>query len=155
MPTEPTHQLGTSATSVDSIQAQFLLDHCHGLIGDQDYRGAAAPAQKAIDLVPNLPDPYVAMASMDCHEHPVQAYDEAYQRTQPDKRHEILTGRTCNKHCYGDYIGTIDDLTEMIALQPDNNPQCYTRRGITQARSATTKAPSTTSLDFARNLEKA
>ena len=139
MPTEPTSQLGTSPTAADAIQAQLLLDRCHDLISERDHQGAAAAAQEAIDLVPTLPDPYLAlaeaMASMDCHEHAVEAYDEAYQRTQPDKRYEILTGRAYNKHCNADYIGTINDLTEMIALQP-GNPQCYTRRGITRAEVA-------------------
>ena len=66
-----------------------------------------------------------------CNEHAVDAYTEAYQRTQPDKRYEILKGRAYNKHCVGHYIGAIDDLTEVIALQPDNR-QRYTRRGITR-----------------------
>ena len=135
MPTEPTRQLGTSPTAADAIQAQLLLHRCHNLIGDRDYPGAAAAAQQAIDLVPNQPDPYVAlaeaMASMESHEHAVEAYDEAYQRSRPDRRYEILKGRAYNKHCNGDFIGTIDDLTEMITLQPDNH-QCYTRRGITR-----------------------
>ena len=135
MPTEPIHQLGTSATTADAIQAQLLLDQCHDLIGEQNYQGAAAAAQQAIDLVPNQPDPYIAMAeamvSMGSHEHAVEAYDEAYQRTQPEQRYEILKGRAYNKHRVGDRIGAINDLTEMIVLQPDN-AQCYTRRGITK-----------------------
>ena len=121
------------------IQAQILLDRCHDLIGEQDYQGADGAAQQAIDLVPKQPAPYIALAeaiaSMDCHEHAVEAYDEAYQRTQPDRRYEILKGRAYNKHCTGDYIGTIDDLSEMIALQP-GNPHCYTRRRITRAEVA-------------------
>lgn len=75
------------------------------------------------------------MASMDCHEHAVEAYDEAYPRTQPDKRYEILAGRAYNKHCIGDYIGAIDDLTEMITFQP-KDAQLYIRRGITRAKVA-------------------
>ena len=139
MPTQPRRELGTSPTTADAIQAQLLLDRCHDLIGAQDYRGAATAAQRAIDLVPKLPDPYVAMAeamtSMDCHKNAVEAYDEAYQRTRPDRRYEILMGRAYNKHRIGDYIGAIEDLTEMISLQPDN-PQCYTRRGITRGEVA-------------------
>ena len=79
MSTEPTRHLGTSATADDTIQAQLLVDRCHDLMGVRDYRGAAATTQQGIDLVPNLPDPYVAMAEamvgMDCHGHAVEAYD--------------------------------------------------------------------------------
>ena len=139
MTTEPTQQLGTSPTPVGAIQVQLLPNRCQELIGDRDYPGAAAAGQQAINLVPNMSDPYVAMAeamtSMSAHEHAVDAYDEAYQRAQPDKQYEILKGRACNKHCTGNYIGTIEDLTEMIALQPEN-PYCYIRRGITRAEIA-------------------
>ena len=135
MSTEPTHQLGTSITAADAGQAQLLLDRCHDLISERDYQGAAAAAQQAIDLVPDLPDPYIAMAEamvgMGAHERAVEAYSEAYRRAGPDKRFEILKGRAYNKHRAGDYIGSIDDLTEMIVLQPEN-AQCYSRRGITR-----------------------
>lgn len=135
MPIEPIHELETSATAADSIQAQLLLDRCHDLIGENDYRSAAAAAQQSIDLVPNQPDPYIAMAEamvgMSAHERAVEAYDEAYERTKPALRYEILKGRAYNKHCSENYIGAIDDLTEMIALQPGNK-ECYTRRGITR-----------------------
>ena len=136
MPTEPKHELGTSVTpAADAIQAQLLLDRCHDLIGEHDHQGAATAAQEAIELIPNLPDPYVALAEamvgMGSHQRAVEAYTEAYQRAEADKRYEILKGRAYNKHRAGDHIGSIDDLTEMIVLQPDN-PQCYTRRGITK-----------------------
>lgn len=133
MSTEPTHERGTSPTAADTIQAQLLLDRCNDLIGDQDYPRAAAAAQQAIDLVPNQPDPYVVMAEamvgMDYHEHAVEAYDQAHQPSRPDQRYEILTGHAYSTHCNGDYSGTIEDLTDMIALQPGNH-QCSTRRGI-------------------------
>ena len=139
MSTEPKHERGTAATTAAANQAQLLLDHCHDLIGKQDYTGAATAAQEAINLVPNLPDPYVALAEamvgMGAHESAVEAYTEAYQRAQPDKRYEILKGRAYNRHRVGDYIGSIDDLTEMIVLQPEN-AQCYTRRGITRGEIA-------------------
>ena len=135
MPTEPKHERETSVSTADAVQAQRLLDWCHDLIGERDYKSAAAAAQQAIDLVPNLPDPYLALAEamvgMGSHERAVEAYNEADQRTQPDKRYEILKGRAYNKHRIGDCIGSIDDLTEMIVLQPEN-AQCYTRRGITR-----------------------
>ena len=70
------------------------------------------------------------MVRMDRRERRVEASDKAYQRSRPDQRYEILTGRAYTKHCDRDYIGTIDDLTDMIAIQPDNH-QCYTRRRIT------------------------
>ena len=134
MTTEPKQPTEPSATA-DAIQAQLLLDCCHNLIRQRDYRGAAAAAQEAIDLVPNLPDPYIALAEamvgMEAHESAVDAYSEAYRRSQGDRRYEILKGRAYNKHRIGDHIGSIDDLTEMIVLQPDNG-QCYTRRGITR-----------------------
>ena len=117
-----THQLGTSPTGTDAIRAQLMLDRCYDLIGDQDYPRAAAAAQQTTDPVPNQPNPYAAMAeamtSMDCREHAVDAYDEAYQYNRPDQRYEILTGRAYAKHCNGDYIGAIDNLTEMIASSP-------------------------------------
>ena len=121
MPTEPAQERRTPATAADAIQAQILLDRCHDLIGEQDYQGAAAAAQQAIDLVPNQPAPYIAlaetMAGMGSQQRAVEAYDKAYQRAQPDRRYEILKGRAYNKHGTGDYIGTIDDLSEMIVLQ--------------------------------------
>ncbi len=139
MPTEPTRLLGMSRASADAIPAQLLLDRCHDLIGDQDYPRAAAAAQQTTDPGPNQPNPYVAMAqamtSMDCREHAVEVSDKAYQRTQPDKQYEILKGRAYTKHCNADYIGTIDDLTEMIALQPEN-AKCYIRRDTTRAEVA-------------------
>ena len=135
MPTEPIQDRGTLGTAADAIQAQILLDQCHDLIGGGDYQGAADAAQQAIKLVPNQPDPYVALAEarvgMGSHERAVDAYSEAYQRTKPDRRYEILKGRAYNKHHVSDYIGSIDDLTEMIVLQPDN-AQCHIRRGITR-----------------------
>ena len=135
MPTEPRHERGTSVTAADAIKAQLLLDQCHDLIGERDYEEAATAAQEAIRLVPNLPDPYVALAEamvgMGFHQHAVEAYNEAYQRAQPEKRYEILKGRAYNRHRIGDCIGSIDDLTEMIVLQP-GNAQCYIRRGITR-----------------------
>ena len=120
-----------SPTVAYAIQTQLLLDQCRNRITDHDNPGPAIAAQQAIDPAPSQPDPNVAMAetmaSMSCPEHAVEAYDEPYQRTRPDKRYEILKGRAYNKHC----IGAIDGLNEMIALQP-NNAQCYTRRGITR-----------------------
>ena len=77
MSTEPTHQLGTAATPADATEARLLLDQCYDLIGERNYQDAAAAAQQDIDLMPNQPDPYVAMAEamagMDCHEHAVGA----------------------------------------------------------------------------------
>ncbi len=135
MATEPKRELGTPATKTDATQAQLLLDRCHDLIGERDYQGAAAAAQQAIDLVPNQPGPYIALAEamvgMGSHRRAVDAYTKAYRCTKPRLRYDILKGRAYNKHCSGDYIGAIDDLTEMIVLQPDN-AQCYTRRGITR-----------------------
>ena len=139
MPTEPTNQFGTAVTAGYAIQAQLLLDRCHDLIGERDYHGSAAAARQAINLVPNLPDPYIALAEamvgMGSHQRAVEAYSEAYRRARPDKQYEILKGRAYNKHRSGDYIGSINDLTEMIVLQPDN-AQCYIRRGITRAEVA-------------------
>lgn len=135
MSTEPTQQLGASDTTDDAVQAQLLLDQCHDLIGERDYQGAVAAAQQAIDLAPNLPDPYIALAeamvSMGARERAVDAYTEACQRAQPDKQFEILKVRAYNKYRIGDCIGSIDDLTEMIVLQPEH-AQCHTRRGITR-----------------------
>lgn len=134
MPTGPTHQLGTAVTAAEAVQAQLLLDRCHDLIGERNYQGAAA-AQKAIELVPNLPDPYIALAEamvgMGAHERAVDAYTGAYRRAQRDKQFEILKSRAYNKHRVGDYVSSINDLSEMIVLQPEN-AQCYTRRGITR-----------------------
>ena len=76
-----------------------------------------------------------AMTSMDCHEHAVEAYTGAYRRAQPEKWYEILKGLGYNKHCNGDHICTIEDLTEMIALQLENE-QSYMHRGITLAEVA-------------------
>ena len=139
MPNEPKHELGRSVSTADTSQAQLLLDQCHDLIGERDYSGAAAAAQRAMNLVPNLPDPYIALAEamvgMGAHERAVDAYTEAYRRSQPEQPFEILKGRAYNKHLIGDYIGSIDDLTEMIMLQPEN-AQCYTRRGITRGEIA-------------------
>ena len=135
MSTEPTHQLRNAVTAADAVQTQLLLDQCYDLIGERDYSGAAAAAQQAIDLIPNLPDPYIALAEamvgVGARERAVDAYTEAYQRARPDKQFEILKVRAYNKHRIGDHIGSIDDLTEMIVLQPEN-AQCHTRRGITR-----------------------
>ena len=135
MPTEPTQERGTPPTAAAATQAQTLLDQCHKLIGGPNHQGAASAAQQAIALVPDQPAPYIALAEamvgMGSHRRAVEAYNEAYQRTQPDRRYEILKGRAYNKHRIGDLIGSIDDLSEMIVLQPDN-AQCYTRRGITR-----------------------
>ncbi len=135
MSTEPTQQLGASDTTADAVQAQLLLDQCHGHISERDYQGAVAAAQQAINLIPDLPDPYIALAEamvgMGARERAVDAYTEAYQRAQPDKQFEILKVRAYNKYRIGDCIGSIDDLTEMIVLQPEH-AQCHTRRGITR-----------------------
>ena len=136
---EPKWELGGSPDKADAMQAQILLDQWTELIDRQDYPAAAINAQQAIDLVPNQPEPYLALAetmsSMENHEHAVEAYDEAYQRSRPDKRYETLKGRAYNKHYNGDYTGAIEDLTEMIALKPEE-AQIRIRRGISRGEVA-------------------
>ena len=135
MPTEPDNERRTSATTAAAIQAQLLLHQCHDLISERDYQGAAAADQQAIKLVPDQPDPYIALVEarvgMGSHQRAVEACSEAYRRSQSDDRYEILKGRACNRHKVGDRIGSINDLTEMIVLQPEN-AQCHMRRGITR-----------------------
>ena len=65
----------------------------------------------------------------------MEGYDSAYQRTRSDQRYEILKGRAYNKHCIGDHIGAIGDLTDMITLRPEN-AKYHTRRGITRGEIA-------------------
>ncbi len=72
---------------------------------------------------------------MGCYKSGVESYNQACERTEPGERYRLLMGRTYCRHRIGDYVGTIDDLTEMVALRPDN-AQCYTRRGITHAETA-------------------
>ena len=87
MPTEPDNERRTSATTAAAIQAQLLLDQCHDLISERDYQGAAAADQQAIKLVPDQPDPYIALVEarvgMGSHQRAVEACSEAYRRTSP------------------------------------------------------------------------
>ena len=71
------------------------------------------------------------MTGMECHQQAVEAYNEAYQRAEPELSYEILVGRAYSKYCTGDRRGSIADLTELSALEPDNE-QLHTRRGITR-----------------------
>ena len=111
MATEPTQNRGTPTTAADAIQAQILLDQCHNLIGERDYRGATASAQKATELVGHQPGPYIAlgeaMTGMESHQQAVEAYNQAYQRAEPELRYEILVGRAYSKHCTGDHRGFV------------------------------------------------
>lgn len=75
------------------------------------------------------------MVSVGCHERAVDAYTEAYRHSHPETQFEILKCRAYAKHCMSDCIGAINDLTDMIALQPDN-PQYYTCRSITRRETA-------------------
>ena len=126
----------TTVTTADARQAQRLLDTCYPLFDQGRADQAADAAEKAIALVPHLPDPYMALAEamvfMNQPERAIEAYDQACQRTHPKNRFELLKGRAWNKNQIGDHIGVVNDITEMIAIEP-GHPACYTRRGISRS----------------------